>query len=408
MSIGQNNDYYASYTAVGGQLISPDNAQPGDILQKYNPANHYDSSHVHTAIILGHSPGTTTFSVIDQNENYNLVVGRNPSYNPWANLAAGWAVAIWRVGTVSSIGGRGSMAVNGGFESGWGPWTPMASTNFVVYGNGQVSGESARSAVHYAATNTSAGGGGIYQDVPVSASPGQLYCASAWVRTQAPATGSSGSFVVWLLGGAYNESGVASFSGLSNGSNWRQVQTCVAASTAHSAMRIQFYPGVNAPTLEVDDVDVHASMAVNGGFESGWGPWTPMASTNFVVYGNGQVSGESARSAVHYAATNTSAGGGGIYQDVPVSASPGQLYCASAWVRTQAPATGSSGSFVVWLLGGAYNESGVASFSGLSNGSNWRQVQTCVAASTAHSAMRIQFYPGVNAPTLEVDDVDVH
>jgi hypothetical protein len=151
-------------------------------------------------------------------------------------------------------------------------------------------------------------------------------------------------------------------------------------------------------------------LAANGGFESGWGPWAalPGTSTNYVDYQSGQVAGESARSGSHYGATNTSTTGGGIYQDVPLSAAPGQVVCASAWVRTQAPATGGNGSFVVWLLGGSYNENGVASFTGLSNGANWRQVQTCVSASTGHSALRIQLYPQPNGPTVDIDDVDVH
>jgi surface antigen len=151
-------------------------------------------------------------------------------------------------------------------------------------------------------------------------------------------------------------------------------------------------------------------LASNGGFENGWGPWSayPGTSTNWVDYQSGQVSGESARSGLHYGATNTSSGGGGIYEDVAVSTSPGQVVCASAWVRNQYPSSGGSGQFVVWLLGGSYNENGVASFSGLGNGSNWRQLQTCVSASTPHSVLRIQLYPQVGGPTVDIDDVDVH
>ena len=81
----------------------------------------------------------------------------------------------------------------------------MAHTNVAFYRNGQVAGESARSASHYVATNTSASGGGIYEDVAVNAGAEDPYCASAWVRTQAPSTGAACSFVVWLLGCSYNE-----------------------------------------------------------------------------------------------------------------------------------------------------------------------------------------------------------
>ena len=315
---------------------------------------------------------------------------------------------------IDDVDVHSSLASNGGFESGVAPWAayPGTNSNFVRYHNGDVSGESARDGVRYGATNTSSSGGGIYEDVPLSASPGNLYCASAWVRTQVGSSSAgSGQFAVWLLDGSYNENGVASFSGLGSGSSWRQVQACVAASTAHDKMRIQLYPKPGGPTVDIDDVDVHSSLASNGGFESGVAPWAayPGTNSNFVRYHNGDVSGESARDGVRYGATNTSSSGGGIYEDVPLSASPGNLYCASAWVRTQVGSSSAgSGQFAVWLLDGSYNENGVASFSGLGSGSSWRQVQACVAASTAHDKMRIQLYPKPGGPTVDVDDVDVH
>jgi len=153
--------------------------------------------------------------------------------------------------------GATSLAVNAGFENGSGPWAPLASgTNFVVYQGGQVAGESARSGSYYGATNTQMSGGGIYQDVALSTSPGQSVCGSAWVRTQYPGTGGAGTFALWLLGGSSNENGVATFSSLGNAGNWTQVSTCVTATTAHTTLRIQFYPQPGGPTIDIDDVDV--------------------------------------------------------------------------------------------------------------------------------------------------------
>lgn len=103
VAVGKNNNYYASYADVGGELVGRDSAQPGDIIQKYNPSNHTDSTRVHTAIVLGHAAGSNTFSVIDQNYASTGKVLRH-SYDPWASLPAGWAVAIWRLGTVSGSG----------------------------------------------------------------------------------------------------------------------------------------------------------------------------------------------------------------------------------------------------------------------------------------------------------------
>ena len=305
-----------------------------------------------------------------------------------------------------------SLAVNGGFEaqgSGWGLWSPSGS-NFQVYSSPSAAADPAHSGAWYGATNASQAGGGIYQDVPLSVSAGQLICGSAWVRTEGSVTGASGSFVLWLLGGSTNDSGTASFSDLGDDGDWTQVQTCVEATTAQSTLRIQFYPAVGSPTVEIDDVDVHESLAVNGGFEaqgSGWGLWSPSGS-NFQVYSSPSAAADPAHSGAWYGATNASQAGGGIYQDVPLSVSAGQLICGSAWVRTEGSVTGASGSFVLWLLGGSTNDSGTASFSDLGDDGDWTQVQTCVEATTAQSTLRIQFYPAVGSPTVEIDDVDVH
>ena len=301
-----------------------------------------------------------------------------------------------------------SLAANGGFEDGPGPWTvwPNTNSNYVDYESG--SGTSAaHSGSHFGATNTTGGGGGIYQDVALNTTPGQLVCGSAWLRTEGSATGASGSFVLWLLGGT-SESGQAVYSGLGNLASWTEVHTCVEATASHTALRIQFYPAAGSPTVEIDDVDVHESLAANGGFEDGPGPWTvwPNTNSNYVDYESG--SGTSAaHSGSHFGATNTTGGGGGIYQDVALNTTPGQLVCGSAWLRTEGSATGASGSFVLWLLGGT-SESGQAVYSGLGNLASWTEVHTCVEATASHTALRIQFYPAAGSPTVEIDDVDVH
>jgi hypothetical protein len=222
-------------------------------------------------------------------------------------------------------------------------------------------------------------------------------------------------FVIWLLGGSRYESTVASFSNLGTGANWRQVSTCATATVPHSQVRVQFYPTVGSPTLDVDAVDVHQNLDIqesvsqNGDFESGYAPWGEQPGTNFVVYANGQLSpSDTAFSGAHYAAMNTSASGGGIFQDMTgLTINVGDTICGSAEVRDQLNETGASGLFVIWLLGGSSNENSVASFSNLGTGANWRQVSTCATATVPHSQVRVQFYPTVGNPTLDVDAVDV-
>ncbi len=305
---------------------------------------------------------------------------------------------------------------NGGFESGFSPWQSMPSTNVALYANGQLTpGDTAFAGTHYAATNTTAAGGGIYQDAAgLTINPGDTFCGSAEVRSQVNSSGATGSFVIWLLGGSRNEEGVASYSHLGNGSNWTQVSVCVAATVAHSEVRMQFYATPNTPTLNVDAVNVQSnldfqeSLSQNGSFESGFPPWQATPETNVAVYANGQLApNDSAYSGFHYGATNTSAAGGGIYQDVSgLSINAGDTICGSAEVRDQLNETGASGSFVIWLLGGNQSQNGVASFSNPGNGPNWRQVTTCVTATTAHSDVRIQVYPAVGGPTVDVDAVE--
>ena len=196
--------------------------------------------------------------------------------------------------------------------------------------------ENAHSGGHYAATNTTSSGGGIYQDVALNTSAGQLVCASAWLRTQLPSTGAAGTFSLYLRGTSAVNAGATSYSGLGNLGNWTQAQTCVEATGSHSSLRIQLYPAPGSPTTEVDDVNVNVSLATNGGFEDGSGPWTPYPGTksNYVVYANAP-GAPPAYSGTHFAATNTSSSGGGLIEDVPLKTSAGQTVCGSARVRTE-------------------------------------------------------------------------
>ena len=293
---------------------------------------------------------------------------------------------------------------DGGFE-GPNAWNRSAGTNFVEWRSGQVSPSStARSGARYGATNTSVSRGSIWQDTSLSTAVGATVCASAWVRTQAGATGAAGTLAVRLMGGSSTDSGFVNFSDLGNG--WGQVRTCVQATTSHSVLRVQLYPRTNGPTVDIDDVDVHGSLAWDSGFE-GANRWKRTASTNFVEWRSGQVSSRSvARSGARYGATNTSARGGSIWQDLTVSTAAGDTICASAYVRTQAGATGAAGTLALWLLGGAPNENGSTAFAGLGNG--WGLVRTCVQATGSHSVLRVQLYPKVNGPTVDIDDLDVH
>ena len=268
--------------------------------------------------------------------------------------------------------------------------------------------EDAHSAGHYGATNTTSSGGGIYQDVAFNTSAGQLVCASAWLRTQLPATGASGTFSLYLRGTSAVNAGATTYSGLGNLGSWTQAQTCVEATGSHSSLRIQLYPAPGSPTTEVDDVNVNLSLAANGGFENGTGPWEPYPGTksNYLVYANAP-GAPPAYAGSHFAATNTSSSGGGLIEDVPLNTTAGQTVCGSARVRTEYPNTGASGGFALWLTGTSTHDGSSVRYANLPDGNSWSLVQTCVEATGSHTTLRVQFYPTVGSPTVEIDDVDV-
>ncbi|HEX6683752.1 MAG TPA: hypothetical protein VF062_13195 [Candidatus Limnocylindrales bacterium] len=154
--------------------------------------------------------------------------------------------------------GTANLVVNGGFNQGFVPWQVMPLTNYATYGPG-VTGNDPYEGTQFAATNTTDGNGGIFQDVPVSINVGDTFCGSAQVATQGAGTGASGYFAVWLLGGGGNENSGKGFANLPGGNSWTPVQACVTATTAHTSIRIQFYDTPHTPTLVVDNVEVHAA-----------------------------------------------------------------------------------------------------------------------------------------------------
>jgi hypothetical protein len=301
-----------------------------------------------------------------------------------------------------------NLALNGGFNLPWSYWQAMAQTNYVEYPGG-VTGNNPYEGSQFVATNTSASGGGIYQDIQGSINSGDTFCASAQVATAGTGSGASGVFAIWGLDGpGGSENSNRSFSNLPGGNQWTQVQTCFTATRAHPAIRVQFYPTVNGPSLVIDAVDVHRSLALNGGFNLPWSYWQAMAQTNYVEY-QGGVTGNNPYEGSQFAATNTSANGGGIYQDIQGTINAGDTFCASAQVATAGTGSGASSGFVIWGLDGpGGSENSGLSFSNLPGGNQWTQVQTCFTATRTHPAIRVQFYPTVNGPTLVIDAVDVH
>ena len=159
------------------------------------------------------------------------------------------------MGTVKDVAQLAILLANGGMESG--AWAVLAAgTNVANYTTGQIAGEAARSGPGTLPPTPRRGGGSVYTDISMNPSVPSTYCATAWVRTQYPATGRaarswSGSLVV------PGDSGSVRFTGLSNGTNWRQVSTCVKSHHTALVRAGSVLTTPVSPTLEIDDVDVH-------------------------------------------------------------------------------------------------------------------------------------------------------
>jgi hypothetical protein len=325
-------------------------------------------------------------------------------------------VDIDAVDVHDDLGLSQNLSQNGGFETGTSPWLAFPDSNIVSYANGQLSPtDTAYAGTHYGATNTTEAGGGIYEDIlGLVIDPGDTLCVNAYLRSELAETGANGSVALAMLGGSFTETAKTPYANLGNGSVWKPYSTCLTATTAHATLQIEFLPTPNSPTLDIDAValneslDAEATLAQNGGFESGVAPWQKGPGSNLASYANGQIGpSDTAYAGTYYGATNTSASGGGIFEDLTgLTIVPGQSFCATAELRNELSETGANGTFTIWLLGGTANENGHVPYAGLGNGSTWDQYTTCVTAAADESTVRVQFYPAPNSPTLDIDQVE--
>lgn len=293
---------------------------------------------------------------------------------------------------------------NGNFNTSAVFWSAGGAANMVRYTG--ASGTVPYEGDGFLATNAMRPGDGISQQNPVTVNALDTFCASAHVVTVGGGSGGSGTLALWLLGGASNEVSTAIFTDLPGSNNWRQIKTCVTATTAHTYIKLEVYPKPGAPTIGLDAIDVHQTLNANGGFNNGMVRWSATSGTNYVTYSAAQITAP--YEGVSFAATNTAAAGGSIFQDTPRTIGAGDTFCVDAQLVTVGNATGAAGSLALWLLGGNSTEVSSYSYSNLPGGNAWSPVKTCVTANTAHSVIRVQLYPTPGSPTVGVDALDVH
>jgi hypothetical protein len=293
---------------------------------------------------------------------------------------------------------------NGSFENsgnGWGVIQPSSgSTNISRYEVGHGAPSSAHDGSWYLATNTNGGGGSVYQDVTVNAAAGASYVGTAWLSSQSGTA--TGSLCVWGLASPGTDDCVP-YSVTAG--RYTEVQVVYDLPTAYGGLRFQIYPTPNGGTTDLDSASLVQNALQNGSFENsgaGWLVFNPSGGTTISRYEVGHGAPAVAHDGSWYLATNTSVGGGGIYQDTTVNGASGDSYVATVWLSSQGGTA--TGRLCLWGLGSP----GVSSCIGYSVAAGtYTQEQVVLDLPAAYSTLRFQLYPNAGGGTTDLDSASI-
>jgi hypothetical protein len=412
----------ANYSrADGGDLeqIANDGSSvplPGDVLSM-EPTSTEGHTAVVTATKVTHGNGS--INILEQNMNggngtNTLSVVDNIVQPDYGMSVTEWLQSPSAVSTSAPNAPsapsdeRADLVSDGGFNHADGSgWRTARRSHFATVRAGRIATRPYEGN-GFATTYTSAAGGGIYQDIPFPVTAGESFCADAEVVTAGERTKAEGDMTIWLRGTSPAQSSRVSFGPLPGGNRWTRRSTCITATRRHSDIRVQFYDDPKTPALAIDAVDVHQSLAANGGFNSAdRGRWRTEAGSRLSIDPAGS-SATRPYEGNRFAVTSTSVAGGGIYQDMPFPVAAGESFCADAAVVTAGARAGAGGNMTIWLRGTSASQSSKISFGPLPARRQWTPVSTCVTARSAHSDIRVQFYDHAGTAKLGIDGVDVH
>lgn len=225
-------------------------------------------------------------------------------------------------------------------------------------------------------------GASVYQDVEIGTAAGQSFSGSLWVRTDDGSTG-TGTLAVWGLGGGGTEGASTTFTATSQ---WQQVVVPFDSKLAHTSLRLEVYMG-SGVQYGFDGASLVQQLLTNGGFDrdAGLSSWNRLNSgSNWAVISSGSHGGSN-----HMRANlGTATDGASVYQDVPLSTTPGQSFTGSIWVRTDDGSTG-TGVLALWGLGGGGTEGSSTAFTATPQ---WQEVAVPLDTNLAHTALRLEAY----------------
>lgn len=194
------------------------------------------------------------------------VVG-NPAYpsavgttsNVMGMTISGYIAPVGVSASVPDPNQLGAFAPN---LAGWARWVPPGGiTPTVNYVVGRGAPAAAQDGSGYLAFNTSGAGGGVYQDVPVSAVAGQSFVGTAWLSSQGGTA--TGMLCLFGLGPLPATDNCRPYSVGAGG--YTPVQVVYDVTGAVSDLRLQVYAG--AGTTDLDTASVVPSLLQTGSFE---------------------------------------------------------------------------------------------------------------------------------------------
>jgi hypothetical protein len=284
------------------------------------------------------------------------------------------------------------------FEGSIGSWTFINGfMNRQIY---NVGAAAAHDGTWLLATNTTAPGRSVGQDVAWNASPGDSFTGTIWLRSSSATQTSSGTLALWGLGNSA-ELGSTNFT---VGSTWTPVSATLNVTQNNtSTLRLEVYANTVNLDLYFDDASITPNLASNGSFETGttagWGTGTIGANALSAARG-----GTVAPVDGSYFATTTTSNGGSFATDVTRQTVVGETYTATIWLRALVPSNTWDGTLAFWALGGTQE----VAVTPISVTDQWTQLKvTLPIAQPDHTALRVEVYSGSPGELVDVDGLVV-
>ncbi len=303
------------------------------------------------------------------------------------------------------------------------PWSPWVGSSMKQYASFCIpySSMCPKSGVWFVEFSSTSGGGSIYQDITVPAVPGESYSVTVWLRCsfQFPAAcPATGELVLYGLGVTQDDDRTEFR--LTASTQWVPVTAAldVKDGFTHTKLRIQIYVNEANRPINIDGVDVHKVMPSSASFEKGndplappWAPWPDGSSMEAFTRTPAQCDPASpnscAASGSRFVQFSKTTGGGSIYQDVWITAVPGNSYSVTVWMRcsVQWPAACPvRGQLVLFGLGGTVDDDRTKFYL---TSTNWVQVTASLDVKNGlqHGALRVQIYVDEANKPINVDAV---